>query len=135
MTLKFRATIENGKFNFSEPSKFRDHVAKFSGQEIAVSVTKWRKPRSDNQNSYYWGCVIELLSEHSGYTPDEMHEALKQLFLTDKTLQIPKVKSTTDLNTLEFEEFLSKVRIWASVELQVNIPFPREYENQSISNY
>jgi hypothetical protein len=135
MTLKFRATIENGKFNFSEPSKFRDHVAKFSGQEIAVSVTKWRKPRSDNQNSYYWGCVIELLSEHSGYTPDEMHEALKQLFLTDKTLQIPKVKSTTDLNTLEFEEFLSKVRIWASVELQCNIPFPREYENQSISNY
>ena len=135
MTLKFRATIENGKFNFSEPSKFRDHVAKFSGQEIAVSVTKWRKPRSDNQNSYYWGCVIELLSEHSGYTPDEMHEALKQLFLTDKTLQIPKVKSTTDLNTLEFEEFLSKVRIWASVELQCNIPLPREYENQSISNY
>ena len=135
MTLKFRATIENGKFNFSEPSKFRDHVAKFSGQEIAVSVTKWRKPRSDNQNGYYWGCVIELLCEHSGYTPDEMHEALKQLFLADKTLQIPKVRSTTDLNTLEFEEFLSKVRTWASLELQVNIPLPREYENQSISNY
>jgi hypothetical protein len=38
----------------------------------------------------------------------------------------PTVRSTSDLSTIEFEEYCSKIRMWASKELGVYIPSPNE---------
>jgi len=78
--------------------------------------------------------VIERLSLHIGYTRDEMHEILKHKFLkTWKTLptkegaeEIEITRSTTDLNTQEFESFMTDVREWASIHLGCWIPEPNE---------
>lgn len=95
----------------------------------------FKKDRSSNQNRYYWGVIIDLLSEHTGFNRDEMHEVLKHKFLR-RTLWVPKkdgVKeqsiitySTTDLTTKQFEEFLAAIRMWASQDLGVCIPEPNE---------
>lgn len=93
-----------------------------------------KKDRSNNQNRYYWGVVVNELSEHTGFTPDEVHEILKHKFLwkvlfvkaksgTDKVLV---GKSTAQLTTAEFENFMRDVRQWASIELGVWIPEPNE---------
>jgi hypothetical protein len=126
MQYKFRATVQNGKWLLFEPDKFRIHCSQFEGQEIGIIVEKFRKPRSNNQNAYYWGVVLSILAKQFGYSEDEMHEALKQLFLTDKTQVIPKVRNTSSLNTLEMEDFLSRVRTWASLEHNCYIPLPNE---------
>lgn len=93
----------------------------------------FKKDRSNNQNRYYWGVVIKLLSEHTGFEPDEMHEVLKHIFLSyPKTLETKKPelvyisKSTSGLSTKDFEDFMSRVRTWASLELAVWIPEPNE---------
>ncbi len=85
-----------------------------------------KQSRSLNENNYYWGVVVEELSQHTGFTPPEMHEALKMKFLRIVKGQLESCRSTTDLTVGEFENYLSQVRQWASEELQVFIPLPNE---------
>jgi dihydroorotate dehydrogenase len=94
-----------------------------------------KKQRSNNQNRYYHGVVVKTLSEHTGFTSDEMHEVLKHKFLktylhvVNKKGSVEEVqisKSTKDLNTKEFEDYMTKVREWASIELGCWIPEPNE---------
>ncbi len=97
----------------------------------------FRKDRSNNQNSYYWGVIISLLSEHTGFSPDEMHEILKHKFLR-RTLWVRTkhgtqeqsiiAQSTTRLTTKQFEEYQSQIRQWASMDLGVFLPEPNEVD-------
>ena len=99
------------------------------------------KIRSIPENNYYWGVVIPLISETSGYSKNETHDLLKSLFLKDvRHIKLPngtvkevtKIKSTAELKTTEFEEFLTECRTWASLELECFIPLPNEeikYDN------
>lgn len=94
-----------------------------------------KKQRSGNQNRYYFGVMVDLISEYTGFTRNELHEVLKHKFLR-KTLWIPKkdgVKeqsiitySTTDLTTKQFEDYLSEIRQWASSDLGLFLPEPNE---------
>ena len=93
-----------------------------------------KKQRSNNQNRYYRGVVIARLSEHTGFTPEEMHEVLKWKFLRGwKTLNTKQgfkeaeyTRSTAELDTKEFEAYMTKVREFASIELSCWIPEPNE---------
>lgn len=94
----------------------------------------FRKDRSNSQNSYYWAVVVKLLSDHTGFNDSEMHEVLKYKFLTQKKILSTKKgdedvsisTSTTKLTTKQFEEFMTKVRQWASIDLDCYIPEPNE---------
>lgn len=94
-----------------------------------------KKQRSNSQNKYYWSVVLERLSNHTGYTTNEIHEILKNRFLKGwKTLKNRKneyieaeyARSTTDLNTKEFEDYMTKVREFASIVMGCWIPEPNE---------
>lgn len=89
-------------------------------------VERIRKGRSINQNKYYWGIIIDMLGNELGYLPEEIHDALRIRFLSVHTEKLPTIKSTTRLSTAEFEEYLSKIRQWASEEYQIYIPLPNE---------
>jgi len=91
-----------------------------------------KKPRSNSQNSYYWGVVIDILGNELGYPPQNMHDALRLEFLSkpdDKT-GLMKVASTTDLNTKQMEDYLEGIRRWASIELGIYIPNPGEVDRE-----
>jgi len=126
----FLASIKNGELVFNNLRKFEDYLIPFEDKEVEVIVRKLKKERSNEQNRYYWGVVIKLLSEHIGYIDEEMHEALKLKFLRDDSRKIPTLRSTTDLTTIEFEEYLEKIRIWAAQELNCYIPLPNEVDFQ-----
>lgn len=95
------------------------------------------KARSNPQNRYYWGCVIQTLSDETGYDLNEMHEIIKHKFLTEQRIvkgtkgqiiQVSMSGSTTSLDTKQFEDLMSKIRIWASRELSIFIQEPNEAE-------
>jgi hypothetical protein len=72
-----------------------------------------------------------MIAEETGHEPDEVHEFLKLQFLKKNLDKLGDVaKSSTELNTLEFEEYAEKCRRWASVFLNLNIPEPNESENR-----
>jgi hypothetical protein len=115
-----------GNFKLDTPEKFHEYIKVFSGKRVEVIIRKPKTKRSDLQNNYYWGVVLELLSKELGYDQDEMHEILKYKFLQSHAMGMPYVKSTTKLSTGEFEDYLSKIKRWAAEFLHIVIPDPNE---------
>jgi len=131
---KFKGRIVKGIIELDRKEDYANHMISLEGKEISLVLQEWKNDRSDRQNRYYFGVPIKLISEHTGYSDDEVHELLKSLFLK-RQVEI-KVKdgmerhtivgSTSSLNTSQFEEYLAKVRQWASEELNVYVPDPNE---------
>jgi hypothetical protein len=105
-------------------------------QDCPVEITIERKhaTRSGAQNRMYWGFYVHLISEHTGYTPDEVHDLLKTKFLPKKlavadqhgevTDEFVVGGSTAKLNKIEFGEYLERIQIWATETLGVVVPDP-----------
>ena len=124
----FLATIQKGRLIFNNPDGFEKHLWKLNDKSVDVVVRLPRRDRSNPQNRYMWGVVYELLSETTGYTPSEIHDAMRMLFLQDNLRKIPTLRSTTELSTVEMENYLEQIRIWAAQELNCSIPLPNEVE-------
>ncbi|MDD5061962.1 MAG: hypothetical protein PHN44_06775 [Candidatus Marinimicrobia bacterium] len=125
----FKGLIEKGKIKTETPGKFAVYLAGLEGKRVEVIVRKEKSKRSLRENSYYWGVVIEILSNFTGYESEEMHEALKFKFLrTHEGEALESVKSTTKLNTAEFEDYLERIRRWAAQEYNCFIPLPNEVD-------
>lgn len=102
------------------------------GTEVEISIKKVSKKRSNKQNSFYWGVVILILSDHFGYDPDEMHMVLREKFLRihdDKHPDFVIAKSTTKLTTIEFVDYIERIQRWAATEHQTYIPDPNQADN------
>lgn len=94
-----------------------------------VIIRRHRKFRSSQQNRYYWGCILDIISQETGHTEDELHYAFRKKFLKafdNKGLQF--VQSTTELTTTEFMDYIEKVRRFAAGELGIVTPDPNEFE-------
>ncbi|MFA5340264.1 MAG: hypothetical protein WC332_00665 [Clostridia bacterium] len=110
--------------------KCQKYLDTLEGQAVEIIIRKPKTKRSDLQNNYYWGVVIELLSKELGYDQDELHEILKYKFLKKSSAfgGMEYVKSTSKLNTAEFEEYLDKIKRWSAEFLKVVIPDPKMVE-------
>ena len=115
-----------------EKQKLFGILKKLKPVRYVFDVKQWKNRRSINQNRYYFGVVLETISQATGFFPDELHDILKRKFN-------PKIKvlrqtgeelliggTTTELNTEEFEKYLENIRIWALSELDVLVPLPGE---------
>ena len=115
-----------------EKQKLFDILKKLKPTRYIFDIKQYRLRRSINANKYYWGVVIETISQATGFFPDELHDILKRKFN-------PKIKvlrqtgeemviggTTTELNTAEFETYLENIRVWALSDLDILIPLPGE---------
>lgn len=129
------AEIRGGKLYIRNRKAFDLQIAQLrEGWELEVTVKRQRATRSQQQNRYWWGVVIHMLSEHTGYTPDEMHDFCKMKFIPKRlavcdgngVIQDEFVTggSTREMNTIEFGEFMEAVREWAAETLDCVIPDP-----------
>lgn len=122
-------TVKNGKFIPDDRADFVHDFYRHEGKRITVTIERYKKKRSDNQNRYMWGVVYKLISVHTGYTPEEVNEAMKWKFLRIHKDNLPDtVKSSKFTNSAEFEEYMENIRRWASVYLGLYIPLPNECE-------
>lgn len=123
------AEIKGGKI-LPDTSAGLVALSKLEGKRVTLDVEPWRKSRTALQNRYMHGVVLEILGEHCGYHKDEMRAALCHKFLSDidAATGLMRIKGTSDLTTVGFEEFMARVRQWAGEELGVFIPLPNEYD-------
>lgn len=128
-----QARLEGGKFTLNK-DRLRDELRGRKDGDYTVTIERQHATRSAAQNAAYWGVTIRVLSEHTGYTADEIHDYLKAKFLP-KTLSLPDAngeikdeftvgRTTTRLNKIEFGEYMERIAQWASEELNVYIPPP-----------
>lgn len=109
-----------------DKSLFKRYVQSKKDGEYKLIVKKKKKFRSSQQNKYLWGVPYKLIADETGHTTDEVHAYLTSLFLQDKSRIIPVIKSTTELSTVEFEEYTENIRRWGASTLSLNIPLPNE---------
>ena len=123
----FNGSVTKG--NLSVEGRYYKYLLSLEGA-VEVIVRKPKKGRSIRQNSYYFGIIVSMISEETGHEPDEIHEILKSMFLTQHTeimgIGADYVKSTTSLSTVEMEDYLSKCRQFGSLTQGIFIPLPNE---------
>lgn len=126
-------TVDDSGLHLRNKDKWLSGVRSLRG-EIEIVARRKRATRSDQQNRWYWGVIVESISEHTGYTPDEVHEFLKAKFIPKRLAMADgngEIKdelviggTTTRFNKLEFGEYCESIRQWAATELDINIPDP-----------
>lgn len=126
MTPIFKAQCQSGKLTFSDREAFERYVRNLKDGPFEVIVRKARVQRSLSQNSYYHGIVVKLIADCCGYEPEDCHRALRARFLSEPgELGLARVKSTTELDTREFSDYVEQCRQLAA-EFGVYIPDPGE---------
>ena len=100
--------------------------------EVEITIRRAFATRSAQANRYYWGVVLGYLSEHTGHTPDELHDICKAKFLP-KQLAVCDHNgeivgeyviggSTAGLGVEEFAAYVNAIVDWARDALGVSIP-------------
>ena len=142
MKVKIQSHVTNGRMSRNR-TDLSDALKQFEGQDIAISIEKAKKSRSTQENRYYRGVIVPLikagLKEATGetYSNDQVHDLLKTRFLMYKVKikdgefsgddeYLTRIKSTTELSTVEMEQYLEDCRGFALEYLGVTIPLPNE---------
>ena len=103
------------------------------GQEVVVSVRRGYPRRSLSANAYLWGVCYVYLCNWSGHDDQEMHDAMKVMFLSPRVIDLPNGDTVTlppssrVLDSAQFAEFVEKVKRFAA-ENGVTIPEPHEVD-------
>lgn len=124
-------TYEDGGYRITDFELLLDFINKHPGKYFELTV---QRKRSVKQNRVYWMYVNEL-SKHTGFTSNEMHEVLKFKFLKAEKYDVETgevfeyIRSTTDLSTKEFTDFIEQIRVWSIDNLNVHLPLPNEQIN------
>ena len=119
-------TPDYTNFNFEDPKAFKNLPKELRQRRHVMTIKEYKENRSKQQNAYMWGVVLDIISKETGYDPEEAHQLMGKLFLCYFKNKEKFVKSTTSLDTKEMEQYLEKVRRFASIELHCFIPLPRE---------
>lgn len=107
----------------TEIQKATDYLQKCKEKKVNISII--RSQRSLNQNNYFHGIICAIFGLEFGYTIEESKQIFRQEFLSYEKKDKIFFKSTTELNTKEFEDLCSKCRMKASKE-GCFIPLPNE---------
>ena len=131
MTPIFYGIVQNGKLKLDKRDRFDKYLNTLKGRVmLTLQRSTPKTERSTAQNRYYWAVIVKMVSEEMGIIPDDAHDFMKRLFLKRgvdfKGKRYEVVGSTTSLDTIKFEEYTSKCREWASVELNLVVPLPNE---------
>lgn len=133
MKFKFFGQIIDGKLKLENPIAWNDHIKSLNSHRVELTLDKHRKPRSLNQNAYYWSVIVKMVADDAGYAKNEQdkaHDGLRLKFLRVKGDKLDTIKSTTELSTIEAEEYYENIRRWAA-EGGLIIPEPHQVDLNS----
>ncbi|MDR1884267.1 MAG: hypothetical protein LBR26_16025 [Prevotella sp.] len=99
-------------------------------KKYMIEIKVQREKRSSPQNKLYW-LWLACLQDETGEHKDNLHEYFKNRFLgVDEHQclghQFFMAKTTTKLDTLQFKNYLDRLQEFASVELGVVLPDPKD---------
>ena len=74
--------IRRGRLRTRNRARFLRRIGRMRDGEVELIVRRHGATRSAAQNAWYFAGIVTPLAEHTGYDVDEMHQLLKQLFLS-----------------------------------------------------
>ncbi len=118
--MQIYGTVINGKLDINR-TKIEEYCKMLGNCKVSLKLEKVRAKRSANANSLYW-VWLQIISNELGYLTEELHNTFKSMFLTDRSLKMPLVRSTTVLNKLEFSLYMEKIKLFCAEELNIILP-------------
>jgi hypothetical protein len=123
---KFFGTVKGGKVLLDNQDSYDSYLLTLEEKRIEMVVKKEETSKTIQQTRYLFGVVYELISEHTGYSKEEVHELMKSIFLKSyKTVNNKRytvIRSIHDLNTVEMTEYIEQIKRWCATELQIFVP-------------
>ena len=128
---KFECTITNGKPVLDNATGFLNECRQLEGKRCVVTVSPVRKQKSNQQQRYYRGVVVQRFAEYWGCSNDEAHRALSREHLTviPANKEMPSYIRSTELGewtTTEWEDYMEFLRTWGLIEFGIYIEKPNE---------
>lgn len=135
MKISVISEVKNGKL-IRNRNQLSEVIASYEGQEISITVEKRKIKRSNPQNRYLWGICYPILQnclKESGnvFNIDMVHELMRLRFLKDVVMVnedtgeiLDRVKSTTELSTIEFNTYTDNIKQFALEFFNTVIPEP-----------
>lgn len=106
----FKAGVVDGELIIKDTRGYNNHLEALEGDEVEVIIRRKKDPHSLPQRRLYWH-YLRQIGDWIGQSPEELHDTFKDLFLTDKTGEVPVIKSTMDLSKEEFQEYIEKIKL------------------------
>ena len=119
----FNGEAKNGIIKLDDQERYNKWISTLDGR-VQVIVKKFRNTRSNRQNKYYWKVIVGTLSEETGHSTNEIHQALKLKFLTNYEL--------TNKIKLKLPDKVIAVLKWIEKTFGVDISFTRKQEKLQI---
>lgn len=141
--IEIRFKPQGGKIPTAALHQLIDAVSRAADKGMVLCLKYATKRRTTPQNAYYFGVVVRDITkafQEAGNDMDEqdVHEYLKdevgkltRYAVLPGSGEIVTIKgSTRRLTTIEFEQYLEKVRAWAAAQgIVISLPNEGLYEN------
>lgn len=123
----------NNNLHLENRDDFDVYLTKLTGQEVQISIEKRKKKRTGKQNDYLWGGIYKTISLDTGHTVNELHNIFGSMFLSYQFefngKLIPRVKSTTELTTVELSDYIRDITIEVA-NMGITLPTSDEWEQK-----
>ncbi len=133
--------IENGVGKIQGRKQFEADCRQLGNAKMLITMNRYKAKRSLSQNSFYYGAVIPAIRQglidmgfsHAEVNLEAVHELLKAKFLKRDVANndgqfIELTLSTSELNKVEFGEYLDAINQWSIEFLGFPIPVPEEQQ-------
>lgn len=122
--MRHEAFVQGFKLKLFNEENFRADYRQYEGKKVELIVREWKKKRSLEQNAFYWGHVLKMICEHTGYDKDDLHALMKERFnpkpITDFDGKERIIgRTTTKLSVAEMTQYLEDVMRFGVEELEV----------------
>lgn len=103
--------------------------------DVNITIEKRSRKRTTQQNRYYWGVVVMLCKRGFNdlghdLNDEDTHTFLKSKFnaldliFEDTGEVFPLGRSTTEMDTIDFNLYIEKIQQFAAQTLNIEIPDP-----------
>lgn len=137
--IKFNGEIKDGKLIIYSRDLLNSDISRTPDQRIIGRLQPIAKKRTIKQNGVlHW--YLQEIADHTGMEMLKIKEALKYKFTSRPLLNpdghenvdedtgevLSYIPSSADLSTLEMNDLIEKIRIWAKDYLGMDLPLPDE---------
>lgn len=135
-SLTYPGRVEKGQIKLPGAKMRTEITALFEGRDIEVIVRRKKKHRSSPQNRFYWAVVVPMVRaglKEIGeiLSLEQVHELLKFRHIREQRIDentgevaFEYTRSTAELTTVEFAEYIERCAQFAAEYLRVTIPDP-----------
>jgi hypothetical protein len=117
----------DGRLELASRREFSRLLATMRRGPVSIDVKIARSKHSQKARGYYWGLVLKLISEHTGYDVNELHELFKRRFLKPVIKEVlgeeVEVWTIAESDSLEFFDYVEDCRR-VGAEMGVETPDP-----------